>query len=128
MKVHHPVKQVIVATLALLCSACTTLQPTEVPPERLQHMITHEKLFEPGDRVRLVTTEGEVYKFRVTKLDVEEGLVIGRSHSVPIEDIVAVDTREVSVGKTAALAGGLAAVWVLLLILAAPGFILAAGA
>jgi hypothetical protein len=114
--------------LLALLGGCTTLRPTEVPPEQLQHMITHEELFALGDRVRLVTTAGEVYKFRVRQLDLEEGLVIGRNHSVPIEDIVAVDTREVSVGKTAALAGGLAAVWVLLLILAAPGFILAAGA
>jgi hypothetical protein len=78
--------------------------------------------------VRLVTAEGEVYKFRVTQLDLAEGVVVGRNHAVPIEDIVAVETREVSVGKTAALVGGLAAVWVLLLSMAVAGAILAAGA
>jgi hypothetical protein len=128
MKLRYPLPTVIVATLALLCSGCTTLRPTEVPPDRLQHMIAHERLFEAGDRVRLVTAEGEVYKFRVTQLDLAEGVVVGRDHAVPIEDIVAVETREVSVGKTAALVGGLAAVRVLLLSMAAAGFILAAGA
>jgi hypothetical protein len=55
-------------------------------------------------------------------------MVIGPNNSVPIQDIVAVETREFSIGKTAALTGGLAGVYLILLILAAPAFVLAAGA
>lgn len=118
-------KLFILAMLMLLSCGCTTLRPTEATPEDLQRMITHENLLEPGDRVRLVTADGAVYKFQIQKIDVADGLIIGRKDSVPIADIVAVETREVSIGKTAALTGGLVAVWVLALILAAPAFILA---
>jgi hypothetical protein len=69
-------------------------------------MITQENFFEPGDRVRLVTADGSVHKFRVTQIDVVGGLVIGKEESVPIADILAVETREVSWAKTAALLFG----------------------
>ena len=118
-------KQVILAIVVLLSCACTTLQPTAASPEELQHMITQENLLEPGDRVRLVTADGAVNKFRVREIDLENGMVVGPKESVPIQDIVAVETREVSIGKTAALAGGVAAIWAILLILAAPAFVLA---
>lgn len=75
--------------------------------------------------MRLVTADGAVYKFRVTQIDLINGMVVGPKESVPIQDIVVVEAREVSIGKTAALTGGLVAGWVILLILAAPGFILA---
>jgi hypothetical protein len=118
-------KLVITAALVLLCCACTTLRPTEASPEELQHRITHDNLLEPGDRLRLVTADGAVYKFRVMKIDYVNGMVIGPNDSVPIQDIVAVETREFSIGKTAALTGGLAGVYLILLILAAPAFVLA---
>jgi hypothetical protein len=88
-------------------------------------MITQENLIEPGDRVRLVTADDAVHKFRVTKVDVDAGLVVGSAEAVPIADIVAVETREVSVGKTAALTGGAIGIWVLILILIAPAALLA---
>jgi hypothetical protein len=116
-------KLFITAALVLLCCACTTLRPTEASPEELQHRITHENLIEPGDRLRLATADGAVHKFRVTKI--ENGMVIGPNDSVPIQDIVAVETREFSIGKTAALAGGMAGAYLILLILAAPAFVLA---
>jgi hypothetical protein len=84
-------------------------------------MITQENLFEPGDRVKLVTADGSVHAFRVTQIDVDDGLVIGKEESVPIADIIAVETREVSVGKTAALSGGLVGVSMIILLLIAAG-------
>jgi hypothetical protein len=68
-------------------------------------MITHENLLEPGDRVRLVTAVGAVYKFRIDRIDFADGLIIGRKDSVPNREIVAAETREVSVGETVALTG-----------------------
>jgi hypothetical protein len=118
-------KQVILAIVMLLSCACTSLQPTAASPEELHHMIAHENLLESGERVRLVTADGAVHKFRVTEIDLVNGMVVGPKESVPIESIVAVETREISIGKTAALTGGVVAGWVILLILAAPGLILA---
>jgi hypothetical protein len=118
-------KQVILAIVVLLSCACTTLQPTAASPEELQHMITQENLLEPGDRVRLVTTEGVVYKFRVREIDLGNGMVVGAKASVPIQDIVAVETREVSIGKTAVLTGGLVGGLYLLLLSVGGAFVLA---
>ena len=112
-------KHIFVLVLLLLSCACTTLRPTEASPADLQRMITHENLFKPGDRVKLATADGSVHKFRVTQIDVDNGLVIGKEESVPIADIIAVETREVSVGKTAALTGGLIVGYVVIAILAA---------
>jgi hypothetical protein len=117
-------KQVILAIVVLLSCACTSLQSTEASPEELQRMITHENLLEPGDRVRLVTADGVVYKFRVTEIDLVNGMVVGPKESAPIKDIVAVETREVSIGKTAALTGGLVGGLYILLILAGGAFVL----
>lgn len=121
-------RHVILAALVLISCACTTLRPNEASPEELQRMITHENLLEPGDRVRLATADGAVHKFRIRRIDFNEGLIIGRQDSVPIREVVGVETREFSVGKTVALTGGLAGAWVILLFLAAPAFVLAAGA
>jgi hypothetical protein len=118
-------KQVILAIVVLLSCACTTLQPTAASPEELQHMITQENLLEPGDRVRLVTAEGVVYKFRVREIDLGNGMVVGAKASVPIQDIVAVETREVSIGKTAVLTGGLVGGLYLLLLSVGGAFVLA---
>jgi hypothetical protein len=118
-------KQVILALIVLLSCACTTLRPTEASPEELQRMITHENLLETGDRVRLVTADGAVYKFRVREIDLQNGLIIGPKDSVQIQDIVAVETRKVSIGKTAALTGGLVGGLYLLLLSVGGAFVLA---
>jgi hypothetical protein len=83
------------------------MRPIEAPPAEVQRIIIEEN--------------------EIVAVDLDARLVHGKNVSVPIDEVVAVETREVSVGKTAALAGGVAAVWIITLILAAPGFILAAG-
>jgi hypothetical protein len=113
---------------ALTSSACTTLKPTEATPEELQRELLSGTLIQPGDRVRLVTADEAVYEFRVTELDVVHGIVIGRDERVAVADIVAVETREVSMGKTALLIGGVGySVIAIILIVAAPAFLLGAG-
>jgi hypothetical protein len=91
----------------VLVCACTTMRPIEAPPAEVQRIIIEEN--------------------EIVAVDLDARLVHGKNVSVPIDEVVAVETREVSVGKTAALAGGVAAVWIITLILAAPGFILAGG-
>ena len=113
---------------ALANSACTTLTPKEETPEELQRQLLSGELLQAGERVRLVTTDESVYEFRITEIDLEQDLVIGSDEQVPIADVVAVETREVSVGKTALLVGGVGySVIVIVLVALAPALILSGG-
>ena len=106
--------------------SCTTLTPTEVSPEQIQQLLAAGNLLGPGDRVEIATSDGKVYEFRVTQIDQEAGLVLGENEQLPIKDIVAVKTREFSMGKTALLAGGVTyGLWVWMMIMIAPAIILA---
>lgn len=107
------------------CASCTSLKPTEATPEQIQQRITHENLLQPGEQVELVTADGVVHAFRITDIDQGQGLVIGDNDSVPIGDIVAVKTREFSMGKTALLAGGVTyGLWIWALLLLGPVLVL----
>ena len=109
----------------VLCASCTSLKPTEATPEQIQQRITHENLLELGEKVELVTSDGVVHEFRITDIDYEQGLVIGKNESVPVNDIVAVKTREFSMGKSAVLAGGVTyGLWIWFLILLGPVLVL----
>jgi hypothetical protein len=88
-------------------AACSTVKPVEAPPEELHRLITSEGLLEPGDRVQLTTADGIRHEFRIVSVDLDEGLIRGAEEAVPIADLIAVQTREVAVGKTTALAAGL---------------------
>jgi hypothetical protein len=111
--------------LALLSSACTTLRPTDATPEEVQRLIKEENLIAPGDRVKLATANEQVHQFKVQRVDIDGGLVLGKDKAVPIADIVAVETRELSVGKTILLTGGVAyGTLLLILLLAAPAFVM----
>jgi hypothetical protein len=119
---------VVLTVCALSNSACTTHRPTEASPEETQQLILSKGLIEPGDRVRLVTADQTVHEFRVTDIDYQQGFVIGKDDRVPIAEIVAAETREVSVGKTALLTGGVGTgVAVLIAIAIAPAIILGGG-
>lgn len=108
--------------------ACTTLNPVDVPPDELQHQLRAGTLLAAGDRVRLVTADETVHKFRVTEISLEQDMVLGRDASVPIDDIVALETREVSVGRTALLTGGVGiGVAALIAIAIAPAILLGGG-
>ena len=114
--------------VAVAVSACTTLRPTEASPEELQSLIIQEQLIRPGDRVRLIAADDSVHEFRVEKVDVTEGFIVGRNEMVPIANIVAVETRELAVGKTIALAVGLVVgISGLIAVYSAPAAILSAG-
>jgi hypothetical protein len=92
---------------ALASSACTTLGPKLATPKEVPCQLLPGELLQHGDRVTLVTSDEIVYELPATEIDFEQGFVIGPEEQVPIADIVAVETRELSMGKTALLAGGL---------------------
>jgi predicted membrane GTPase involved in stress response len=96
----------IAASLIALCPACSNMEPVEATPEQVQHMIVAENILPPGEAVRVVTSDGKIHKFRVTEVDAENGLIRGEKTELDIDDVVAVETKEFSMGKTALLAGG----------------------
>jgi hypothetical protein len=112
---------VVLLTLALLSTSCTTLKTTEAPPEEVHRLIMTEDILKPGDKVKIVTTDGVSHEFRVTSIDRERGLVVGDGDEIPIVDIVALETQEISVGRTALLAGSVTYVLLALLTLAVIG-------
>lgn len=91
---------------ALARSACSTLSAKEAASEELRRQLFSGDLLQTGERVGLVTTDETVYEFRITEINLEQGLVTGRDERVSIADVVAVETHEVSVGETALLVGG----------------------
>jgi hypothetical protein len=108
--------------------ACSSLQPTEASPEEIGRLITAEDLLKPGDRVRLVTADEAVHEFRIDEIDLAQGLVAGEGNSIPIVSIVAVETRKISVGRTAVLTGGLTiGIAMIIAIAIAPAIILGGG-
>lgn len=114
--------------LAFGSVACTTIEPVDVPADELQQQLRSGTLVSPGDRVRLVTADEAVHKFRVTEVSTEDGLILGRNDRVAIDEIVAVETREVSVGRTALLSGGIGiGVAALIAIAIAPAVLLGGG-
>lgn len=98
----------IVVLLALLCTvaACTTLKPIEMSPEVLQQKIVSDNILQSGKRAKVVTSDGRIQKIRVKRVDAEAGVVETDKEDVQIDDIVAIETRDFSMGKTALLAAG----------------------
>lgn len=121
-------KLLVSALLILSCVACTTLESVAVPADELQSQLRAGMLVKPGDRVRLVTADETVHRFRVTEVSSEQGVVIGRNERVLMDEIVAVETREVSVGRTALLTGGVGVGAAILIAIAiAPAILLGGG-
>lgn len=122
---------------------CTTVRPIEATPDALHERIRQGDLIKVGDAVNIFTEDEKEHRFLVTAIDADtiqgEGSPPasydprrGTTESqrtkvtIPIDSIVAVQTREVSVGKTALLAGGITGLMLLIFIVTAPVAILAA--
>jgi hypothetical protein len=122
-------KVALLSTLLIFSAvACTTLEPVDVPAGELRQQLRSGALVIAGDRVRLVTADEAVHTFRVTEISLEQDMVRGRDVEVPIKEVVAVETREVSVGRTTLLTGGVGlGVAVLIAIAIAPAIILGGG-
>lgn len=110
--------------LILCLSACSTLTPVEMPATEVQGMILSGEIPLQGESIKVVTSDGKSQKFRVAEVDAEARLIRGRNVTVPIDDVVAIETAEFSIGKTALLAGGSYVFLALLAIAIAPALIL----
>ena len=110
---------------AMAVQACSTLEPTEASPQELQRLILSEGILAPGQRVRLVTADELEHEFRITSIDIEQGIVYGEDEAIPVDGIVAVETRKISAGRTALLTGGIVyGVGVIIAIAVAPALLL----
>ena len=115
--------------VAVMATACTTLRPSGIPSAELSNLVAEGSLIRPGDRIKLITADQSTHEFRVQRIDVADGLIVGRRESVPIADVVAVETRRLAPGKTVALGLSLAfGVSAIVAIGTAPAAILSAGA
>lgn len=99
--------RVIFLALLLICGGCTTLRPIGGSPSELRQRISSGALLKPGDRVAIVTTDNKTHEFEVTGINA--GIIEGKTESVPIDQVTAVEKRQFSQGKTIALVGGLVA-------------------
>ena len=97
----------LLAAIATLCAACTTLRPVEAPRDEIQRRILAEELLKPGDKIRVQTTDGTWHDLRVARVDVRAGVISGDDQAVRISDVEALDIRKVSAARTAWLAVGL---------------------
>ena len=114
----------ILVTVNLI--GCTSLQPIEAQPDELQDRIRHEQIVEVGDKVRIFTEDGKEHQFKVTSIDANH--INGDSVTIPVDSIIALETREISIGKTTLLAGGTIGVaMILFLVIVAPVIFLAPG-
>jgi hypothetical protein len=105
---------------------CTSLQPIEAQPDELQDRIRYEQIVAVGDRVRMVTEDGKEHQFKVTSIDANH--ISGDGVTIPVDTVIALETREISIGKTTLLAGGITGTMLLIFIAIAPAAILAASA
>lgn len=97
-------KLLFTIAITLYLCACTTLVPVKSSPDLLHQQIITDEIAKIGDDVLIITQDGKRYEFEiVTKT---ETTLLGKKSSILITDIVALETREISKGKTFWLAAG----------------------
>lgn len=95
----------LMAVVVTLC-ACTSARTIESSADELQRQISAHELIHPGDRVKIATLGGELYKIEVAEIN--SGLIVAEDGTeIPIVDVGALATREFSIGKTALLGSGI---------------------
>ena len=98
-------------------SGCTSLRSVEMTPSQLQQKIRAGDVIKQGDAVKLVTLDGRRHEFTVSELTATT--ISSESESIVIDDIIALETREFSGGKTALLVGSMITIYTVLAALAA---------
>ena len=94
----------IALVLTSLCG-CMNVQKVYQPPATLQENIRGGELVQPGDRIAVVTASQGERIFVVT--DVDQDSIRGEGVVVPIDEVVALERREIAAGKTALAALGI---------------------
>jgi hypothetical protein len=71
--------------LLSLLAACATMRAIDGSPAQLQQLIDAGKLLEPGQRVRIVTSDEKTHSFKITGIDA--GLIVGSNDAVSVDQI-----------------------------------------
>jgi hypothetical protein len=109
MRKHSIFRNIISILVIMHLIGCTTLHPIEIGPDELHYKIRHDNIVNIHDWVRVITEDEKEYRFQVTEInekvirgdDIVNNVVV----SVPIDSIVALETQEISIGKTSLLVG-----------------------
>ena len=78
-----------------MASGCTSLR--ELPDEKN----ALEQAVKPGDKVHVITRDGQEMEFKVTQIANER--IEGSEQGVAMDDIAMIERREISVWKTATI-------------------------
>jgi hypothetical protein len=103
-------KRLAVIVIAINLVGCTTVRTVDGTPSELRQHIESGGLLKSGDRVKIVTSDRQKHEFAVTA--VHNGTIEGKDAAVPVASVVAMTKRTVSVGKTLALVGAVALVYI----------------
>jgi len=87
--------------LIIAMTGCTTLRPITTDQANLPQRIATEELLKPGDHVVIKTKDRQTYEFDVTSSGA--GSIDGKHQSIPIDQVVSIQKRELSGKKTALL-------------------------
>jgi hypothetical protein len=87
----------------LLGAGCTTFKPIATNGPAVQERIYSGDLLHAGDEVRIVTSDGSMHEFRLTRIDADAGTVIAGNERIAIDDIVQVDKRAIAPAKSGGL-------------------------
>jgi hypothetical protein len=126
MKNRPIIQKSILIVVIIHLIGCTSLQPIETGPDELHYKIRHENVVNIHDWVRVITEDEKEYRFQVTAIDEQvirgDDVVNNIVVSVPIDNIVALETQDFSIGKTSLLVGStFVAGYLLLVIILASG-------
>jgi hypothetical protein len=94
-------KTMIAWVLMLSLVGCATMSPVTGSPTELQQRIAARELLQPGDHVRIITSDGKNHDFTVTSVSAYS--VDGSKESILVKDVFAVEKREPRVGVTIGL-------------------------
>lgn len=112
MRAVKPAFFALVASVYL--SGCTSMQTVEQSPEFIQSEIAQGRILTQGIEAIVYTNKGKKFAFMVT--DVSNGHITGETEDdkrivrIAIDEIIAVQSEQISVGKTSMFAGSALAV------------------
>jgi hypothetical protein len=89
---------VVLILIMQIASGCTSLRP--LPDEKN----ALEQAVKPGDKVHVITRDGQELDFEVTQVTNER--IEGSKQGVAVDDIAKIERREISGWKTGGLAFG----------------------
>ncbi|MGA2778879.1 MAG: hypothetical protein ABSF94_15090 [Steroidobacteraceae bacterium] len=92
----------VIAWVMMICVAgCATMQTVTGSSLELQERIAAGELLQPGDHVRITTSDGSKHDLDVVSVTAYS--INGKKDSVPVKDVFSVEKREGSIAGTVAV-------------------------